>query len=81
MQKEPINTSPLEQFIQQVKSAKLSNAKDVKLNMQQAEILALTIGQVESRLHGELERLVADNATRQENEVVNLEMDGGGFKE
>lgn len=81
MQKEPINTIPLEQFLQQVKSAKQSNSKDVKLTMQQAEILALTIGQITTRLHGELEQLVAQNATRQENEVVNVEMDGGGFKD
>lgn len=80
MQKEPINTIPVEQFLQQVKTAKQSNAKDVKLSMQQAEILALTIGQLTTRLHGELEKLVAENATRQNNEVVNIEMDGGGFK-
>lgn len=81
MQKDPINTIPLEQFLQQVKSAKQSNAKDVKLNMQQAEVLALTIGQLTTRLHGELEKLVAENAVRQENEKINVEMDGGGFKE
>lgn len=81
MQKEPINTIPLEQFLQQVKSAKQSNAKDVKLTVQQAEILALTIGQITTRLHGELEKLVSQNAIRQENEVVNVEMDGGGFKD
>lgn len=81
MTSDPINTVPLEQFIQQVKTAKQSNAKDVRLTLQQAEMLALTIGQIETRLHGQLERLVADNATRQENEVVSIEMDGGGFKD
>jgi len=81
MTNEPINTVPLEQFIQQVKTAKQSNAKDVRLTLPQAEQLALTIGQIESRLHGELERLVSANNARQEAEVINVEMDGGGFKE
>jgi len=81
MTNDPINTVPLEQFIQQVKTAKQSNAKDVRLTLPQAEQLALTIGQIESRLHGELERLVSANNARQEAEVINVEMDGGGFKE
>jgi hypothetical protein len=80
MQNDPINTVPFEQFIQQVKTAKQSNAKEVKLTVQQAELLALTIGQVEARLHGNIERFVAENNARQEAEVVNVEMDGGGFK-
>jgi len=80
MQKDPINTIPLEQFLQQVKTAKQSNAKDVKLSMQQAEVLALTIGQLTTRLHGDLEKLVAENLHREENQTINVEMDGGGFK-
>jgi hypothetical protein len=81
MTKEPINTSPIETFIQQVKSADSSQAKEVKLTIQQARSLALTLGQVSARLHGDLEKFVRDNAVKAEQEVINVEMDGGGFKE
>jgi len=81
MTKDPINTSPIETFIQQVKTAESSNAKEVKLTMQQAKNLALTLGQISARLYGDLEKYVKENAVRAEQEVVNVEMDGGGFKE
>ena len=81
MTKEPINTSPIETFIQQVKTADTSQAKEVKLTIQQAKNLALTLGQISVRLHGELEQFVKANAVKAEQEVINVEMDGGGFKE
>lgn len=81
MTKEPINTSPIETFIQQVKSADSSQAKEVKLTIQQARNLALTLGQVSARLHGDLEKFVKENAVKAEAEVINVEMDGGTFKE
>ena len=81
MTKEPINTSPIETFIQQVKTADSSQAKEVKLTIQQARNLALTLGQVSARLHGDLEKFVKENAVKAEAEVINVEMDGGTFKE
>jgi len=47
---EPVNTVPLQQFIQQVKSAENSRAKEVKLDIAQAKNLAFTLGIVMSRL-------------------------------
>lgn len=72
---EPLNTIPLQQFIQQVKSAENSRSKEVKLTMEQAKNLAFTLGIVMSRLHGDLEKLVVDN--KAEPEVISVQLDGG----
>lgn len=58
MPNEPINTFPLQQFIQQVKAADNSNVKEIKLNIQQAKTIALTLGEVMARLNGDLEKLL-----------------------
>ena len=71
----PLNTIPLEQFIDKVKIAENSKQIEVKIEIKEAKNLALTLGGVMSRLHGDLEKLV-DQANKTE-EVVNITMDGG----
>ena len=75
---EPLNTSSIQNFIQQVKSAEASNAKEVKLTMVQAKNLAYTLGITMARLHGELEQYVKDNAGSANEEVIKVNMDLGG---
>ena len=81
MQKiEPLNTIPLQQFMQQVKSADNSQSREVKLSIQQAKNLAFTIGAVMSRLEGDLEKLVSQSNNNNE-EIIQVSMDGGsGWK-
>lgn len=77
---EPINTAPLQQFIQQVKSAENSRARDIRLDINQAKNLAFTLGIVMSRLHGDLEKLVSESKSTEE-EVIQVQLDGGtGWK-
>ena len=64
---------PIQQFISQVKGADAGQAKEVKLNIQQAKNLAFTLGIVMSRLNGDLEQLIA----KPKEEVINVTMDGG----
>ena len=71
----PLNTIPIQQFIQQVKSADNSRAKEVKLDIQQAKNLAYTLGIVMSRLTSDLEELIAKSNNTEE--VINITMDGG----
>ena len=73
---EPLNTIPLQQFLQAVKSADNSQAREIKIPIQQAKNLALTIGIVMSRLEGDLEKLVADSKGSS-NEVIEVNVDGG----
>jgi hypothetical protein len=73
---DPLNTIPLQQFLQQVKAAENGKQREVRLDINQAKNLAFTIGIVMSRLHGDLEKLVADSKSTDE-EVVEVQMDGG----
>ena len=70
MQSEPLNTFPIQQFLQKVKVADASNAKEIKLTTAEAKALAFT-------LEGDLERLIA-SYSRGDDEVIQINMDGGG---
>ena len=72
---DPINTIPLQQFIQQVKSADASRSKDIRIPIDQAKNLAFTIGIVMSRLQGDLEKLVVDSKNNNE-EVIEVNIGG-----
>ena len=76
---EPLNTIPLQQFFNAVKAAENSRAREVKLDIATAKNLAFTIGIVMSRLHGDLELLVAQSKGSND-EVIEVKLDGGsGF--
>lgn len=73
---EPLNTIPLQQFIQQVKSADAGNQKDIRIDIATAKSLAYTLGIVMSRLEGDLEKLVLSNKSSSE-EIITIKMDAG----
>lgn len=73
---EPLNTIPLQQFLNAVKAAEAGRAPNVTLDMNTAKNLAFTLGIVMSRLHGDLELLVAQSKDSSD-EVINITMDGG----
>ena len=78
---DPLNTAPIQQFIQQVKTAENSRAKDLRLDITQAKNLAFTLGIVMSRLQGDLEKLVANSKTSESDDVIEVQLDGGsGWK-
>ena len=72
---ENLNTFPIQQFIQQVKSADNSKSKDIRIDIQTAKNLAFTLGLVMSRLHGDLEKLVKESSNT--SEVIEISADGG----
>ena len=73
---EPINTALILQFLQRVKSADNSKAKEVKLDIQTAKNLAYTLGIVMTRLEGDLEKLLISSA-KGNNEVIEVKLDAG----
>ena len=73
---EPLNTIPLQQFLNAVKAAEQSRAREVKLDIATAKTLAFTLGAVMSRLHGDLEKLVAESKNS-DNETIQITIDGG----
>ena len=72
---EPLNTIPLQQFLNAVKAAENSRAREIKLDIATAKNLAFTLGIVMSRLHGDLEKFVHQSKTTEE--VISLDLDGG----
>lgn len=73
---EPLNTIPLQQFLNAVKAAENSRAREVKLDIATAKNLAFTLGVVMSRLHGDLEKLVAESKNNSD-ETIQINLDGG----
>ncbi len=73
---EPLNTAPIQQFIQQVRAADSGNAKDVKLTMQQAKRLAFCLGETMARLEGDLETLLS-NQSNNSDDIIEVSLDGG----
>jgi hypothetical protein len=81
MQNKPINTFPLQQFIEQVKIASMSQQREIKLDMHTAKTLALTIGEVSVKLLQDYDRLLVELKSNNNNDIVELKMDGGGFSQ
>ena len=57
---EPINTIPIQQFIQVVKTAEGSNQKEIRIPLTQAKALAYALGTVMANHQGRLEKLIID---------------------
>lgn len=76
MPSEPLNTIAIQQFISQVKSADASRSKDVTLDIQQAKRLAFTLGEVMTRMNGDLEALLIKKNNNEE-ETIEVRLDGG----
>lgn len=74
---EPLNTFPIQSFIQQVKAAENAKQKEIRMDINTAKNLAFTLGIVMARLQGDLEKFVKENATTGSNEAVDVKMDGG----
>ena len=74
---EPINTIPIQQFIQIVKTAEGSNQKEIRIPLTQAKALAYALGTVMANHQGRLEKLIIDNKSDADEEVVTVTMDGG----
>jgi hypothetical protein len=77
----PINTSSVSQFIQAVRSAELAQHKEVKLNIQQARMLNMTLNEMLDKLNRDLESVYRVLKNSSETEVISVQMDGGGFEE
>jgi hypothetical protein len=81
MSNNPINTTPIVTFIQQVKAAELGQQREIRLDIKAAKILALTLGEISSRLTQDYETLFHKLRQTSDNQVINVSMDGGGFDE
>lgn len=78
MSYEPLNTTAIQQFIQQVKSADNSQSREIKMPIAQAKNLAFTLGIVMSRLEGDLEKFV-QQSKKSSDDVIEINLDGSSF--
>jgi len=76
-----INLTPITQFIQAVRAAELTQSKEVKISIQQARLLNLALSEMQDKMLQDYESLFNELKNKADNEVVNVSMDGGGFKD
>ena len=75
----PINLTPITQFVQQVRSAELSQAKTVSMDIQKARLLILALAEIQDKLLQDYQSLYETLKNSGNNEVVSVQLDGGGF--
>ena len=75
----PINTQPIQQFIQQVKAADLAQQREIKIDIKTAKMLMYCLADVNARLLENYDVLL-QKVLQNTGESVNIQMDGGGFK-
>jgi hypothetical protein len=77
---QPLNTIPVENYLNKVRIASKSHQKVVNLPIDEAEQLAASLTVIMTRLSGELDAIInqLQQQTPQE-EVVQVQMDGGSF--
>jgi hypothetical protein len=74
----PINTIPIQQFIQQVKAADLSQQREIKLDIKTAKALAFCLGEVSAKLLEDYDTILR-KLEQSSGGSVTIQMDGGGF--
>lgn len=77
----PINTAALLQFTQLLKSAELTQQKELKMTIQQARLLNIALTEVLAKLAQDYESLFHTLKQSSANEVVSIQLDGGVFGE
>ena len=74
----PINTIPIQQFIQQVKSAEQTNQKEIRIDMRTAKNLVYCLAEINAKLLENYDALLAD-LRKSTNQDIELRMDGGNL--
>ena len=75
----PINTYPLQQFIQQVKAADMSQQKEIRMDIKSAKQLSYCLSEINAKLLEDYDVLL-QKVLQNSGQNVSIQMDGGGFK-
>lgn len=76
-----INLTPITQFTQIVRSAELSQAKEVKMSIQQARLLLLALTECIDKMNQDYESMYNALKRSLDTEVITVAMDGGGLED
>lgn len=71
-----LNTIPIQQFLQQVKAADLSQQKEIKLDIKTAKALAYCLSDITARLAEDYDSLL-QKLLQSTGQTVTVQMDGG----
>jgi hypothetical protein len=74
----PINTIPIQQFIQQVKAADLGQQREIRLDIKTAKTLVYCLSEINAKLLEDYDSLLKKLQSNT-NASVTVQMDGGGF--
>ena len=74
----PINTIPIQQFIQQVKAADMSQQREIKMDIKTAKALAYSLAEVNAKILQDYDILLKKLESNT-GASVSVSMDGGGF--
>lgn len=74
-----INTLPITQFSQLLRAAELGQQKEIKIPIQQARLLNLTLLEMLDKINVTYEHLLSDLKNSLDTDVISVTMDGGGF--
>jgi hypothetical protein len=75
-----INTTPITQLIQQIRSAEVSRASSVSIDIQKARMISLALVELLDRINQDYESMYNQLKNAVNTEIVNVSMDGGGFE-
>jgi hypothetical protein len=76
-----INLSPITQFIQLLRSAELTQQKEIKMPIQQARLLNLALTEIQDKLLQDYESMYNQLKNSVDSEIITVSMDGGGFED
>jgi hypothetical protein len=76
-----INLTPITNLIQVIRSAELTQQKEVRIPIQSARLLSLALAEIQDKLLQDYETLFNQLKTSQDTEVISVTMDGGGFED
>lgn len=75
----PINTTAVQSFIQQVKSADLLQQKEIKIDIKTAKILAFCMGEVCAKLVTDYDQLINKLQHPVAPQTITVQLDGGSL--
>jgi hypothetical protein len=75
-----INITPITQLIQQIRSAELSRAQSVSIDIVKARLIGLALVELLDKVNQDYETMYNQLKNSVETEVVSVSMDGGGFE-
>ena len=76
-----INTVPIAQFAQLLRAAELSQQREIKMSIQDARLLGHMLIELQNKLLQDYEALLIKLKNSSETDVVQIALDGGGFKD